>query len=325
MIFFVIISIYDIKLRELNEVLLNYKKTKDEKIENEFLKMYNSIKPVGIDIYIQYLLLKKDKNRIKEEMNNTFKNLKFEKEIKDTIRYFYIYNGVFNSIIILRDDDDFYKNLQEFIKLIKEKPITISKGRAKEPIENKYMINIINTLSRYGNIDSLVKYEEFDIYLRGDLLKEVKEKRNENKRIKNLLMSLKNSNQDSALMYTKSDYEKALVYAYFGYLDKVEGIIKMEYKNKNLLALFIILKSGEKNSVKCISSRILGLDRCLPTDDLSMLFYSLIFDTTLKWKDKDLESYLIYLEIEEGKIPEDTLLKKYPESSPSFIIRNRRK
>lgn len=326
MILFLILQVDELNIKKLNEMILTYQKTKDENIEKEFLKIYNRINPLGFDIYIEYLLLKKDNKKIKEEMKNIINKLKFENEFKDTLRQMYIYRGVFNAIIRLKDEEDFYKNLLEFIRITENKPLLIP-GRKKPQSkgENQYKIEIMNLLSRYSIIDSLVKYQELDNYITGDLLKNVKGKREENKRKEKLLIYLKIMNQDSAILYTKSDYEKALVYSYFGNFGKAEGIFKMEYKNKDILPLFILLKSRDEKDIKYISLKLLGSDVGLPEKDLARLFYSLIFDTTLQFKDIDLEPYLMYLEIEDGKSSEDNLLKKYPDTSPAFIIRNRRK
>ncbi len=326
MIFLFIFEVNELNLKNLNDLLLSYKKTRDERSEKEFLTMYNNIRPLGFDIYIEYLLLKKDNRKIKEEMKNIFKYLKVQKDFKDTLKQMYIYRGVFNSIVRLKDDEDFYKNLVEFIKITEDKKLFIpGRKKPRNEKENQYKDEIVNLLILFGNIDSLVKYEKLDNYLKGELLEKVKVKREENIRNEKLIYYLRKMHLDSAIIFAKSDYEKALVYSYFGNFDRAEGFYKMDYKNKNLIVLFILLKSGNENGIKYISSKLLGLEEGIPENDLSKLFYSLIFDTTLQFKDTDLEPYLMYLEIEDNKISEDILLKKYPDTSPAFIIRNRKR
>ncbi len=107
------------EINNLIRVFFDYKSTKNERLEKDFLKMYSDIRPVGVDIYIQYLILKKNKNKIKDEMNYAISIL--DKGIEDTIREKYIGISVFNALSILKDDGNFYHYTLEFFKIFEKK------------------------------------------------------------------------------------------------------------------------------------------------------------------------------------------------------------
>ncbi len=147
-------------------------------------------------------------------------------------------------------------------------------------------------------------------------------KREELKRKEKLILHIQNMNIDSAIFYTNSEYEKALVYTYLESYDKAISLFKMNYKDKNFFPIFILLNTGNKNDARTIAGKLLGLNLNPPLINISKLYYSLIFDTTLQFYDSELEPYIYYLNIESGKDEKDSLLKKYPDTSPAFIIRN---
>uniref|UniRef100_A0A7C4U853 Uncharacterized protein n=1 Tax=candidate division WOR-3 bacterium TaxID=2052148 RepID=A0A7C4U853_UNCW3 len=289
-----------------------YEITRDKNVEKEFLDLYKNVRPYGIDTYIKYLLLKKDDKKIREEIDYLISYLRDGNKIPKVI-----YSYALKALILLKDDENFYKNLSAVLSfLLRDYEITY-REREVRPILFRFFNN-------YSNLDSLSKYENITNLLGKEWIEKVNNYKKDKERKEKLLFFLRNMKEDSALNFVKNNYEKTLVYFYFGDFDKGEIIMKNEYKDStSLLPFYILIKSGaRKEDIKTISSKFLGLEGDIPQGELSKFFYTLIFDTLIQFEDKNLAPYLLYFKIEEGKEKKEAILKNYPNTSPAFIIRN---
>ena len=315
---------------EFTRLVKLYLKYPSKDREDVIIERYKGIRPLGLDTYIRFLKARKDDKGIKEEMGHWIDYLVSPNTVlkkHDEAWVAHLHRLLTNGLISIKGKPYYLKLLSRYVPVL-ERYLSIEtyKDRRTRLVLNICKNRLITSLKRDVPADSLYAYRKGLI----PLIKNMREKyeyillrEDEEKKKRQWFNLLANGAYGEAIQWAKGDYEKGIALLLSGRVMEGKTYVKRAILDDSLrlLPVFICLNRDEKDAVILLKKILFG-DGDSPASEPGITLYNLYErDIVLEPLDTFLIPYSLYFHATKDKNLRDSILEKYPFTSPAFILR----
>ena len=319
---------------EFSRLVKTYLRHPDRKLENIIIEKYREIRPDGLVNYIKFLKKKDDDEGIKKEILYWIDYLKDADAVLDTHGEKWIldiHRKLTDSFINIRNRPYYFNLLSRYVPVLELYLNKLHyKNRPTRIVLPMYMRRLRSTLEREVSTDTLYKYRQGLMPLiRGmrDKYEYIKNREKEEEKRALLFNMLQKGDYEKAMEMANTDYEKGIALVLSGKTEEGKTYIKRAILNDSLklLPVYICMNTDEKDARFLLQYMLMGREYRLEGEPGITLYNILNQGMIVQPLDTFLIPYSLYFEAVRNRKQKEIILKKYPFTSPAFILRSKGK